>query len=260
MRIDLSGQEHLNGSVVALGMFDGLHLGHRTLLLRGRNMARRMGVPLVVSTFAEHPLQVIAPEHCPPMLMTLEERIQTLKELEVDLFSALPFNEEMRRMPPEDFVGHLVRRFHPKAVICGYNHTFGDGGRGNPVLLEALGNALGFETVIVPKITLDGEDVSSTEIRGLIQKGNLPRAAQMLKQPYFAEFVRDEVEGLYYPKEPCKMMPPAGKYRVLLDAEGHTLPLAVHLHGNSSLRLPRSTPENCVIRFIRAIGDKHETV
>ena len=117
-------------SVVALGMFDGVHIGHQVLLKKGRALADRQGVPLVACTFMDHPLQLIAPDKCPPMLTTFDERVRLMESLGVDVFYAMPFDRSVMDMPPEDYVGHLVRQFHPTDVVCGYNPTFGKKGGG----------------------------------------------------------------------------------------------------------------------------------
>ena len=232
MQIILDGKYTTDRSVVALGMFDGVHLGHRVLLQRGAALARHAGVPLVVSTFQEHPLQVIAPEKCPPQLTTFEERAKLMEELGVDVLYAMPFDSEIMSMPPEDYVGHLVRRFHPTDVVCGYNHTFGRKGQGTPALLNALGAALGFATSIVPKITLDNEDVSSTVIRELLQKGDVDKARAMLKRPYaitaMVEGQDEEGRCALCLMDEGKQHLASGSYRAVLQQDEHRYPVMLH--------------------------------
>ena len=184
MRIVTDDNFASDRSVVALGMFDGVHIGHRVLLQRARALADQRRVPLVVCTFQTHPLAVIAPEKCPPRLCTSAERNALMEAMGVDVLVAQPFTRETMDLLPEEYVGHLVRRFHPTDVVCGYNHTFGRKGQGTPALLEALGAALGFATSIVPKITYEEADVSSTVIRGLLQNGDVDIVCRMLARPY----------------------------------------------------------------------------
>ena len=139
MQIVLDEKYCAKSSVLALGMFDGVHIGHRVLLERAAHLAKERNVPLVVCTFQQHPLQVIAPEKCPPMLSTFEERNQLMEAMGVDVLCAMPFTRDVMDMLPEEYVGQLVRRFHTVAVVCGYNHTFGRKGQGTPALLDALG-------------------------------------------------------------------------------------------------------------------------
>ena len=180
MQTVLDGRYAADRSVVALGMFDGVHIGHQVLLKKGRALADRQGVPLVACTFMDHPLRLIAPDRCPPMLTTFDERVRLMENLGVDVLYAMPFDRSVMDMPPEDYVGHLVRQFHPTDVVCGYNHTFGRKGGGTPALLAALGGALGFAASVVPKITLEGQEVSSTAIRGWLRQGDAARARALL--------------------------------------------------------------------------------
>lgn len=143
MQTVLDGRYAADRSVVALGMFDGVHIGHQVLLKKGRALADRQGVPLVACTFMDHPLQLIAPDKCPPMLTTFDERVRLMESLGVDVFYAMPFDRSVMDMPPEDYVGHLVRQFHPTDVVCGYNHTFGKKGGGTPALLGSAGRCAG---------------------------------------------------------------------------------------------------------------------
>lgn len=121
------------------------------------------------------------------MLTTFDERVRLMESLGVDVLYAMPFDRSVMDMPPEDYVGHLVRQFHPTDVVCGYNHTFGKKGGGTPALLAALGDALGFSTAVVPKITLKGQEVSSTAIRGWLRQGDVARARALLGRPYLRQ-------------------------------------------------------------------------
>lgn len=229
MQIVTDGKAFYEKAVLALGMFDGVHIGHRVLLERAKVLARRAGVPLVACTFTGHPLALIAPDRCPPMLTTFEERAALLEELGVDMLFAQPFTEEMRQMPPEVYVGELVRRFHPVDVVCGYNHTFGKGGAGTSAFLAALGDALGFRTQVVPQVTLDGADVSSSAIRAAIGSGDVSRASRLLGRPYsMLGQILQEPDGIsvFRPEDAAKQQPVAGKYRCLLhcSASGAALP------------------------------------
>ena len=243
MQVILDGKYTTDRSVVALGMFDGVHLGHRVLLQRGAALARHAGVPLVVSTFQEHPLQVIAPEKCPPQLTTFEERVKLMEDLGVDVLYAMPFDTEVMSMPPEDYVGHLVRRFHPTDVVCGYNHTFGRKGEGKPALLQFLGDALGFATSIVPKITLEGREVSSTAIREHIASGMVHEARKLLDRPYELTACRDG--QLWRFSQDGKQRPHTGDYRVVVKVDGKSLPAVARVFDDSSMRcaLPSSLSE-----------------
>lgn len=230
----MDGKAAYDKAVLALGMFDGVHIGHQVLLERARVLAKRSGVPLVACTFTDHPLSLIAPDRCPPMLTTFDERARILEEMGVDMLFAQPFTEEMRQMPPEVYVGELMRRFHPVEVVCGYNHTFGKDGAGTSAFLAALGDALGFRTQVVPQVTLDGADVSSSAIRAALSSGDAAKAARLLGRPYQMEGQLLSADGAptsFVAEESRKQQPAPGKYRCLLTCRdsGKTWPCVVRI-------------------------------
>lgn len=248
MQIVLDGKFAADRSVLALGMFDGVHIGHSVLLKKARALADHHRTRLVVCTFLEHPLALISPEKCPPMLTTFQERAALMEEMGVDVLYAMPFDHEVMDMPPADYVGHLVRRFHPAAVVCGYNHTFGKKGEGTCNLLSALGLALGFETVVVPKITLDGQEVSSTAIRAALGRADVAYARKLLGRPYRRKAVVAERAGdrvtLHLP--PCgKQDLPKGTYRATCTDGEKTYPISIHVLEDG--RAVCALPENCAM-------------
>lgn len=241
MKVCMDGTMHTQASVVALGMFDGVHAGHQVLLRRARKLADMYGVPLVVQTFAQHPLCQIAPERCPPQLTTYAERLACLEKTGVDILYAPPFTAEMRDMPPEDFIGHLVRRWHPRAVVVGFNYTFGRGGEGTPALLHMVGHALGFETSIVPEIRIDGISVSSTHIRRLLAQGNSAAARAYLGRAYTrdAEAVAMPAAGQWQLRwaEDDKQAVGPGTYRCRVQSGENAYPAFVSIAENGTSRL-----------------------
>lgn len=248
MQINTDGRIQTEASVVALGMFDGVHLGHQVLLRKARAVADRYGVPLVVQTFAEHPLQLITPDRCPPLLTTAVERARLIAGLGVDIYFAPPFTQAMRTMPPEEFVGRLVRQWHPKAVVVGFNYTFGADGVGTPAWLRTLGQALGFETYVVPAIRHLDQVVSATVIREHLERGDARGARLLLGRCYTRSFTVQarKAQTLRLLAEPDgKALLPAGRYRALLQAEGRAYPATVLATDSTHAvcRIPQNTPQ-----------------
>lgn len=247
-------------SVVALGMFDGVHLGHQVLVRKARSLADQAGVPLIVCTFMKHPLELIAPEKTPAYLTTFEEKVQLLKDLGVDYLYAMPFTVETMNQLPECYVGELVRRFHPTDVVCGYNHSFGKGGAGSPALLEVLGAALGFRTSVVPKITYQNLNVSSSIIRNQLGDGMVSLARKMLARPYCRLGTVAGREGtgtiLVMPPNGKQTLPP-GRYRVLTETCGKAFPAVLTITDVGRGRLDGTVdqPRNSAvaIRFLSEI-------
>lgn len=232
MQIVLDGRYKAEKSVVALGMFDGVHIGHQVLLRKARALADECHAPLIACTFAQHPLTLISPDKAPALLTTAEERSVLMEGLGVDVLYAQPFDEALMHMPPENYVGELVRRFHPTAVVCGYNHTFGQNGAGTPALLSVLGGALGFDTIAVPQITLDGQEISSTAIRAALCGGDVHLAWRLLGRPYDQQICRTKQGGprcLMTFAHDGKQPLPKGTYRALADDGMRRLPVVAHV-------------------------------
>lgn len=184
MKLYLTPPAKCDPCVVVLGMFDGVHLGHRELLATARAWARKDHLPVCVMTFQRHPIEVLRPDMAPPLLTTLPQRAQLMAGQGVDSLVALPFTRETAAQPAEDFLRELCRRFRPRHIVCGFNYTFGHKGMGNGEMLQRMEKELGYQTHIVPPVTYAGDSISSTRIRGLIQNGNMTLANQLLGEPY----------------------------------------------------------------------------
>lgn len=235
MRICLDGRMNADASVVALGMFDGVHVGHQALLKKARAEADRLGVPMVVQTFTRHPLCLLAPAKCPPLLTTLEERIKLVEALGADIFCAQPFTEMVRDQRPEEFVGYLVRQWRPKTVVVGYNYSFGALGAGTPALLRELGRALGFATAVLSPVRARGHVVSATRIRETLEEGRPRKARLMLGRPYAREMTLVMREGgrcVLKSTDNGKLSLPRGAYRAALVTGGKRYPVPAYANGD----------------------------
>ena len=167
-------------SVVALGMFDGVHIGHQALIRTSVRAARELGADCVVCTFDRHPMAVLFPERAPEPLLPLEGNLQKFEALGVDWALVQSFTPEYGATPPEAFLEALTASLRVRAIVAGENYTFGAGGRGDAELLRAMGETLGYRPIIVPPV-MDGDVVcSSTHIRRLFADGQTARAAALL--------------------------------------------------------------------------------
>ena len=172
-------------SVVALGVFDGVHLAHRAILGAAVEAARTADVTALACTFDRHPMEILHPERAPVPITTLEERLALIAEVGVEATVVLTFSRELAAVEPEAFVKDmLLSRLHAREIVVGFNHRFGRGARGDARLLESLAERLGFEARVVPPLEIDGVPVSSTEIRSALQRGDVQRAARFLGRPY----------------------------------------------------------------------------
>ena len=180
----LRDPKRLNPCVLVLGMFDGVHRGHQALLMRGGELAQEMNFPLNVLSFEPHPLRVLAPERCPAMLNTLPEKARIMQSFGVDNLCITTFDRARADQSPEDFMAEMVATYAPVVVVCGFNYTFGKGGKGTGKTLRAFGKTHGFRTVIVPEVIVEGETVSSTRIRRVLAAGDIPMANRLLGTGY----------------------------------------------------------------------------
>jgi len=172
-------------SAVALGVFDGVHLGHRAILGAAVAHARATGAPALVCTFEPHPMEVLQPGRAPLPITTLDERLDLIAACGVDGTVVLGFTRELAAVEPEAFVKDvLVDRLAAHQVVVGFNHRFGRAARGDAVLLRKLGARLGFSVDVIEPLTVDGVPVSSTAIRAALGRGDLDAAARMLARPY----------------------------------------------------------------------------
>lgn len=171
--------------MVAIGTFDGVHLGHRAILRAALEMARAEGEPCVALTFDPPPREVLQPGSAPPQLATLQQRLELLLEAGVDACAVVGFDAEVAALSPEQFVdGVLVGRLHASGVVVGYNFGFGRGRQGTARTLQELGPRRGFRVRVVEPVSVDGRPVSSTLVRALVQAGEVGRARAVLGQPF----------------------------------------------------------------------------
>jgi riboflavin kinase / FMN adenylyltransferase len=202
-------------SAVALGAFDGIHLGHRAILGTAVTQARHDKLRALACTFDRHPMEVLQPDRAPLPITTLEERLELIAETGIDTTVVIPFTPAVAGIEAQTFVRDvLVGTLKAREIVVGFNHRFGRGARGDAKLLEALAPTLGFRAHIVPALMVDGVAVSSSEIRAALQRGDLPDAARLLGRPYSirGEVVRGAGRGrtLGFPTANVKTDRPLG--------------------------------------------------
>ncbi|MFC0861368.1 bifunctional riboflavin kinase/FAD synthetase [Sphaerimonospora cavernae] len=181
--------ENWGRSVVTIGVFDGVHLGHQRMVAQTVGMARDLGLPSVVVTFDPHPDEVVRPGTHPLRLTTLHRQAELLASLGVDAVCVLPFTLEFSRMSPDEFVQTaLVDRLHAAGVVVGENFRFGHKASGDLDTLRTLGEKYDFVAVGVPLVS-DGVTISSTFIRERLTVGDVVGAAAALGRPHRVEGV-----------------------------------------------------------------------
>ena len=169
----------------AIGVFDGVHLGHQAVISTSARAAREAGGTPVVVTFDPHPAKVLRPREAPHLLTATQHKIALIRDLGVAHLLVVHFDREFAATPPEEFVRQLVAHGKPLRQICvGHEWSFGKNRAGNLELLKRLGAANAFDVVGIKPVTVNGTVISSTAIRAAVQAGDFARAAEMLGRDY----------------------------------------------------------------------------
>ncbi|MEW6081318.1 MAG: hypothetical protein AB1576_06000 [Bacillota bacterium] len=208
------------GKCVAMGLFDGVHMGHQTLVKRLVTAARGAGGKAVVLTFDPHPLEILNPAFAPPYLTNLEEKALLLEALGVDDLLVLAFDASFSRLSPEAFAGGVLGRIRPYQVFIGYNFTFGHKGLGTAHTLVEMGRKHSFEVQVVDPVKYKGAVVSSTLIRDSIGQGRVELANEMLGRAYTLPGVlgKEPQGGTSLGFGPGRALPGSGVYAVRCQA------------------------------------------
>lgn len=229
-------------SVVTIGVFDGVHRGHRTLIGRARRQAEELGMRSVVVTFDRHPMEVVRPGSQPKYLQSLDRKITSLLAEGVDLVYVVTFDYEFSQQSAEAFIQQtLAGPVRAQRVIVGSNFRFGHGAEGDVVLLAERGEELGFEVEAVTLLEVDGIAISSSEIRDRIARGEVEWAREGLGRAHMLEgaVVKGDARGqtIGFPTANVEVddrmqMPANGVYAghaVVLGGEGTIHPMVVNV-------------------------------
>lgn len=216
-------------TVIALGTFDGLHLGHTDVINTAKDYAERSGLKLAVFTFSNHPLALIRPDLVPVRIISAEEKIKLLESFGVDYLINIPFTEDFAALSPDEFLEKLAC-FNYRCLVVGENFTYGFLGSGKTETLERSGRKNGFDVIVRPLVKMNGNVVSSTGIRNLIQAGHIEYANRMLGRAYAitGKIVHGEQRGrkLGFPTANIELLhgemavPAPGVYAVTASIEG----------------------------------------
>ena len=217
-------------TILTLGNFDGVHRGHQAILETAVRCAAELGGRPAVLTFEPHPIAVLAPDRAPPIIQSLHDRLETIRDLGIDTVVLQRFTREFAAMDPEAFVRDFLLRYVELGhVVVGYSVNFGRDRAGTSETLRVLGARLGFGVDVVGPVVVDGEEVSSTRLRDAIRQGDMARAERLLGRPYAfrGRVVTGDRRGrtLGFPTanlhlKPGLLVPPDGVYAVVADVDG----------------------------------------
>lgn len=170
---------------ITIGSFDGLHKGHLSLINKTISLSKKNNAKSMVNTFKEHPLNTINKDIAPKIIMDNETKTEILENLGIDILNLCDFNEEMMRISPKDYILNMIRCYNLKGIVTGFNHRFGYKNQGDVELLKKLSKEYKFELHIADPVKINGNIVSSTNIRQYISNGKISEANDMLLRPYF---------------------------------------------------------------------------
>ncbi len=260
---------HAGRTVITVGTFDGVHIGHLDVLVRLAARAKATGRASVLLTFDPHPLELLKPGAAPLLLTTRDEKLAAIATTGIDYVAVLPFTRELANHSAEQFVDLVLRdRFRMAELLIGHDHGFGRGRAGDVETLRMLGAARGFAVdVVAPVETSDGEPVSSTRIRRAVAAGELDVAAAALGRRYAVsgQVVAGEARGrgLGYPtinvmpESPRKLLPPDGVYAVSVETPRGSFGGMLNLGGRPTFGDARRTIE---AHLFEASGDFYGAV
>ncbi|GGD59501.1 bifunctional riboflavin kinase/FAD synthetase [Croceicoccus mobilis] len=177
--------DELRGAVIALGNFDGVHLGHQQVIGVARELAQAQGRKLIVATFDPHPVRHFKPDAAPFRLTTLDQRQELYAGLGADAMMVFNFDDALASTTAEDFISKILAdRLGAGGIVTGGDFTFGKGRAGNIEMMHARGADLGISTRTVEPVLLDGEVVSSTRVREALKAGDPQEAIRLLTRPF----------------------------------------------------------------------------
>jgi riboflavin kinase/FMN adenylyltransferase len=248
--------ERKTPAVVALGMFDGVHIGHKALLERTVGEAERFCAVPAAYTFSNHPMETLGGSV--RLLTDVYERNDLIRSLGIEELVSEPFTKETAALSPEAFVEMLLIRWDVCAMVVGYNYTFGERALGTPETLRLIGRRKGFSVVSVPPVVLHDAPVSSTRVRETIERGELELAAELLGRPYLlsGRIVQNRRIGrrIGFPTaniEPDekRVLPPDGVYATNAYVHGAMYRAVTNVGANPTVHGDKRSVETYLIGF-----------
>ena len=260
----------IDKTAVALGNFDGVHLGHQELIRETVKQGEADGVKSAVFTFSNHPSNIIPGAKAVKSILTEDRKSEIIESLGVDYLFNVPFTEELMNLEAEDFVKEiLVDRLNVKTAFCGFNYQFGARAFGTPEILEIYGEKYGFDVFEMAPFEINGKVVSSSLIRLLISKGYVNRCEEFMGRNY--EVGGEVVVGnrlgrsLGFPTsnlniDETMVTPPNGVYTTYCDYRGVKYPSITNVGVKPTVGTFEKNIETHIFDFDKELYGKHITV
>ncbi|RMF94187.1 MAG: bifunctional riboflavin kinase/FAD synthetase [Candidatus Schekmanbacteria bacterium] len=252
-------------SVVTIGNFDGIHLGHQEIFNELLETSRSLDGKSVVISFHPHPLKILSPEKCPPLINTIREKIELISRMGIDYLVCIRFSKEFSEIEPEKFIKEiLIDRIGMKKLLVGYDFGFGRGRSGSIDFIKENSKKLGYEVKIIEPLKLGDVIVSSTLIRNLVLEGKVERAKTYLGRPFSirGRVVEGAKRGrkLNFPTANIstfnKIIPPNGVYIAETLIDGVKYPSLVNVGTRPTFQGRGTLVESYLLDFNRDIYGK----
>jgi riboflavin kinase/FMN adenylyltransferase len=224
--------------LLTIGVFDGVHLGHKHLIAKLKELAQKQGDLSGVITFSQHPREVLSPQTTLPSLTSLEQRLVLLQGEGVDIVIPLPFTPRIASLSPKQFLSLLKEYLKVKGLVVGPDFALGKDRQGDIDALRRLGKEMGFSVTVVPPLRIGGEVVSSTAIRKALADGDMEKAQKLLGRPFRLQgrVVSGDKRGikLGFPTAnleaaPGQALPASGVYACRAHVEGQAYPAMTNI-------------------------------
>jgi riboflavin kinase / FMN adenylyltransferase len=252
-------------SLITIGVFDGVHLGHKHLISRLKELASQQGLCTVAITFHKHPQETLTPGSHPPFLSDSTEKAQLLKKQGVNAVIVLNFTPELSRVRARDFVTLLQTRLRMKGLVIGPDFALGHRGEGNIPTLRQLGDEMGFSVTVIPPVKKNGEIISSTVIRRAMAEGDMRKVQQLMGRPFslHGKVIRGKGRGagLGFPTVnleilPGQALPPDGVYATRAHIDDKSYPSVTNVGMNPTFGNNERTIESYLIDYHDNLYDR----
>ncbi|MCR4616156.1 MAG: bifunctional riboflavin kinase/FAD synthetase [Clostridiales bacterium] len=251
---------------VALGMFDGIHIGHSAVISATVEYRDRGFIPCVL-VFDVHPMALLSKDP-PPELMTYSQKVECIKALNAEII-AVKFADIAELSYEDFFEEYLIKRLNARVLCCGYNYRFGKGGNGNTALLRELCGKRGIELKVIDEIDIDGEPVSSTRIRNLLQQGNVALANKLLGRCFAFDFPVVQGDGRGHEMETPTInqlfpenfiLPKPGVYSSFVEIDGREFPSVTNIGTCPTFDGTEMRSETFIIDYVGDLYNRNVTV
>lgn len=245
-------------SLITIGVFDGVHLGHKHLISQLRELAGQQDLRSIVITFRQHPQEILTPDSHPPFLTDIEEKTRLLQNEKVDAVIVLSFTPELSQLDAREFINLLQNTLRMRGLVIGPDFALGRNHAGNISALHQLGLELGFSVKVIPPVFINGDVVSSTAIRRALASGDMEKVRRFMGRPFnlHGRVIHGKGRGadLGFPTvnldiRPDQAVPGDGVYSTLASVEGKTFDSVTNVGKNPTFGRNERTVETFLLDY-----------